>query len=160
MTPVGHFSTSMFFGTLSWTLSGSPIVGGIVALLTHIPADLVLNEFYKWGPDWESRLSNYIKMVVSMTPAIILLVLVSLEHNMTIPAIFGLMGIVPDVLDETFTKVFGFPLFPCHYGSPFYIPRLFGRDSFVRMSSLGETVLIETSLAMACSIITLWMIGV
>jgi hypothetical protein len=147
MTPIGHYAIGMTAGTVVWKLSGSPVAGGIVALLAHIPADLLFNEFYEWGADKSVAIFKKLKLVTSLLPAIFLLVVCALETGSFIPVVFGALGCLMD-LDDLYKAFFGYSIIPCHPGSPFYIPALWFNNWEPKMQTISMTALWESVLTL------------
>lgn len=96
MTPVGHYAASAVIGMLAMKVTGSPVIGGIVAFGLHVPIDLAFNEFYQWDDGMGKRLL----FAFFMIPAVIILgCLTGLADNWKAILIFGLLGCLPDVID-------------------------------------------------------------
>lgn len=147
MTPIGHFATSMTTGTVAWKLTGSPVVGGIVAVLTHIPADLLFNEFYEWGSQRAGAWLKRIQLFIMMIPAILLYYACYAELGFHQQILFGILGCLMDV-DDVIAKIFGMPIFPCHPGSVYYLPALWFNNWTPKMLKLHETAIWESILAL------------
>jgi len=151
MTPIGHFATSMTAGTVAWKISGSPVAGAIAAFLTHNPADLLFNEFYDWGNTRTSQILKKLKLFLMLIPAMFLYYSAFTELGAYQQMWFGLIGIAMDV-DDVIKAIFGLPIFPCHPGSPFYIPAVWLNHWEPRMLNLYETALWESLLAVVAVI--------
>lgn len=143
MTPIGHYATSASAGIGVWKLTGSPVLGAITAFLTHIPADLLSNEFWQWGNTKKAEWSAKLFFAVIMLPWAAALVLITWDVGSLLAGLFGFLGILPDIIDFISKKLFDVEIFPCHYNSPWYIPKLFGKDEFFRMQRMGETWVVE-----------------
>lgn len=154
MTPIGHFATSMLTGTVAWKLTGSPVAGGITAILTHIPADLLFNEFYEWGSNRAGALAKRLHLFLMLIPAVLLFYSCITELNAYHQMWFGLLGVALDI-DEVIAAVFGLPVFPCHPGSVYYIPARFWNNWEPKMLSLPMTAIWENIMAIVAVILVI-----
>lgn len=155
MTLIGHGSTSALAGLLCYRFCGGntvgTIVGSFVATFVHMPMDIVLNEFWRWGDDvlftipWINYkvTRNHLKMVLYSLPALALMVVTALllGSKWWLVPLFGLLGSLLDMVDGILDKVLNLTLF--HY------------DTNLPMLSIFGTATVEFSWAVVLLIATI-----
>jgi len=143
MLPPAHYTAGLAAGLAVNKATGSPGLGVVAAVSTHLLLDWLFDEYWDWGPG-DRWVMAQVLTPIGLTALATTLWLSLRGGSWPVvwtdgiglgwwPLIWGLSGLASDIIDaplrwltakmgwrRPFRSEAGIELFPCHYYSPWY----------------------------------------